>query len=197
MTWIRLDTTQALLKRLVEQRGAVPVWSERKKKGHPNQEIITEIPRILETTREDGVLLTYSTTELAVVYARFLSVECYEWALTALVEGNEGQANLVEQIEKETSLGRERMLSRRRALIAAGWAVPVIATIGLHNKAVAAGSSPPEGAPDIVSDPAPPRGGEVSDPDRIPPESRPPLPGTPGGPRMPAPPPSTLPPGLQ
>lgn len=136
LVWVRLDTTQTLLKRLVEQTGTVPVWSKSKQKGRSSQQIITEIPGILETTEEGGELRTYSTTELAVVYARFLSVECYEWALTALVEGSEEGVKLVEQIEEEVKAERKRQLSRR-ALIAAGWAVPIILSVGLAQKAEA------------------------------------------------------------
>ncbi|NEQ66798.1 MAG: KilA-N domain-containing protein [Symploca sp. SIO2D2] len=141
LAWIRLELTQLLLKRLAEETGVVPVWSERKRKGNHSQRIITEIPGILETRSEEGKLLTYSSTELAVVYARFLSAECYEWALTTLAEGSEEEANLVEQMEQEAQLAQKRKVSRRRALIAAGWAVPVIAGVTLANKAVAAGST--------------------------------------------------------
>lgn len=115
--WACLNTTQALLRRLAEQ------------KAPPSEEIITAIPGILETTQEAGELLTYSTPELTIVYARYLSTECYEWTLTALVERSDDVANLVEQ--KDISLEDEIQLSRRRALIAAGWAVPVIASVAM------------------------------------------------------------------
>lgn len=140
LTWVCLESTQELLKRLVRKTGTVPVWSERKQKDNPSGRIVTEIPAILETTREGG-LRTYSTPELAVVYARFLAVECYEWALTALVEGSEEGANLVEQqIQKEAKSEGEKQFTRR-ALIAAGWAVPVILTVGLAQSAGAQVSS--------------------------------------------------------
>jgi hypothetical protein len=131
LDWVCLDTTQVLLRQLVKQTSIIPIWSQHKQKGQPGEEIIIGIPGILETTNVDEDLLTYSTPELAVVYARFLSVKCYEWALTALVEGSEQGGNLVKQLEEKVPSEHAKKLSRRRALIAAGWAIPLIASMGL------------------------------------------------------------------
>ena len=140
LAWVRLEATQELLKRLVKQTGAVPVWVERKHQAHSSERTITEIPGIFETTRVGGIQ-TYSTPDLAVVYARFLAVECYEWALRALVEGSEEGANLVEQQIKQEAKSEGEKLFSRRALIAAGWAVPIVLSVGLAQSAAAQVSS--------------------------------------------------------
>jgi hypothetical protein len=125
LDWVHLETTQALLKRLAEP--TEPVLEPEK---HPSEEIVTEIPELLETTIEGREPLTYATTELAVAYARFLSVDCYEWALANLVEESEEVANYLEQVEARAKAKRQREISRR-ALIAAGWAIPIILSVGM------------------------------------------------------------------
>ena len=158
LAWMCLEATQELLKRLVEQTGADPIWSERKQKAHPSEPIITEIPGLLETIREGGELLTYASTELAVVYARFLSVECYEWVLANLVEGSEDEANYLEHVEARAKAKRQREFSRR-ALIAAGWAVPVVLGVGLSKVSSASSISPHlDGPPDAHADAGGPGG---------------------------------------
>lgn len=123
LDWVHLETTQALLKSLAEP--TEPVLEPEK---HPSEEIVTEIPELLETTIEGREPLTYATTELAVAYARFLSVDCYEWALANLVEQNEEVADYLEHVEARAKAKHQRQISRR-ALIAAGWAVPIIASV--------------------------------------------------------------------
>jgi hypothetical protein len=141
LDWVRLKTTQKLLKGLVEPNETVVVWSESEAKGQSsaNEPLIAEVPGVLEVTQEEDELRTYATEELAVVYARFLSVDCYEWALENLVEGDQQEADYLESVETRTKARRQKQFSRR-ALIAAGWAVPVVLSVGLQQKAVAAGS---------------------------------------------------------
>src|SRR5262249_5479990 len=122
----------ALLKSLVEQTGLVPIYFEK----HLGEETISAIPGFLETRQEGRELLTYATPELAIVYARFLSAECYEWALTTLVEDREENANHIGQVEEATSEDAIQ-LSRRRALISVGWTMPIIVGITLPHKALA------------------------------------------------------------
>jgi hypothetical protein len=138
LDWVRLKTTQKLLKGLVEPNETVVVWSESEAKvqSSTNEPLIAEVPGVLEVTQEGDELRTYATEELAVVYARFISVECYEWALENLVEGDQQEADYLESVETRTKARRQKEFSRR-ALIAAGWAVPVVLSVGLNNKAVA------------------------------------------------------------
>jgi hypothetical protein len=140
LDWVRLETTQKLLKGLVEPNETVVVWSESEAKGQSsaNEPLIAEVPGVLEVTQEGNELWTYATEELAVVYARFLSVDCYEWALENLVEGDQQEADYLESVETRTKARRQKEFSRR-ALIAAGWAVPVVLSVGLQQKAMASG----------------------------------------------------------
>ena len=130
LDWVRLKTTQKLLKGLVEPNETVVVWSESEAKGQSsaNEPLIAEVPGVLEVTQEEDELRTYATEELAVVYARFLSVDCYEWALENLVEGDQQEADYLESVETRTKARRQKQFSRR-ALIAAGWAVPVVLSV--------------------------------------------------------------------
>ena len=135
LEWIRLGDTQTLLKKLAERTGATPIRSRYK-----SEKIISEIPGILETHIQSDKIYIYSTIELAVIYARSLSIECYEWALTSIVEESYTTDNLLEKTKQDVKLDKAKKHSRRHALIAAGWAVPVVTRIVLQNKAVAAGS---------------------------------------------------------
>jgi len=123
LDWVHLEATQTLLKPLDLTTDAVLELE-----NHPREEIVTEIPQLLETIIESRELLTYATTELAVAYARFLSVECYEWALANLVEESEEVADYLEHVEAKAKAKGQREISRR-ALIAAGWAVPIVASV--------------------------------------------------------------------
>ena len=70
-SWIQLKSTQKLFRRLIQATDEV-LCGQR----------ITEIPGIFET---DGLNEEcYAAIEIAVIYARFLSAECFEWALAHL-----------------------------------------------------------------------------------------------------------------
>lgn len=139
LDWIRLETTQKLLKNLIEPNETVLVLFQSENNEPPDEQLVAEISGILETTGEGQELCTYATEELAAVYARFLSLECYKWAMEHLVEGKEEETDYSEYVEARTKARRQKEFSRR-ALIAAGWAAPVVLSAGLNQKAVAAGS---------------------------------------------------------
>ena len=141
LNWVRLETTQTLLSSLVDPNETVVVWAEdsAKEPSNTNQQLIAEIPGILETTKQGQELWTYATEELVVVYARFLSAECYQWSLEYLVEGDREEADYLEIVEARAKAKRQKQFSRR-ALIAAGWAIPVVLSVGFNQRAVAAGS---------------------------------------------------------
>jgi hypothetical protein len=136
LAWVRLEATQKLLKRLARQSGVDPLWSERQHPGQEIKRLIAEIPGILETNEEDSDLRTYATSNLVVVYAYYLAPECYEWALANLAEGTA----LVEQwsaLQSETQLQERRKAFTRRAVLAAGWSIPVVSALALNQRAAA------------------------------------------------------------
>lgn len=133
---MRLEATQKLLKRLAQQTGVDPLWSKRQRPGQEPERLIVVIPGILETTKEDGDPRPYATTDLVVVYARYLAPECYEWARAFLAEGTA----LVEQWSAQQSqaeLQSRRKGFTRRAVIAAGWSIPVVTALALNQRAAA------------------------------------------------------------
>lgn len=136
LAWVRLEATQKLLKHLAGQTGIEPLYAERQRSGQAAERLIMAIPDGLETLETDGDLQTYATLELAVVYARYLSADCYEWALANLVEA----PHLAEQwqrVQTQAERQTERRSMTRRAVIAAGWAIPVVTTLGLSQRAAA------------------------------------------------------------
>ena len=136
LAWVRLEATQKLLNRLAQQAGVEPLYAERQRQGHAAEQLIVAVPDRLETTEADGNLRTYATTELAVVYARYLGAECYEWALANLVEG----AALAEQWARQQArvdTQTQRTALTRRAVLAAGWTIPVVTTLALSQRAAA------------------------------------------------------------
>jgi hypothetical protein len=141
LAWVRKISTQNLLQRLADRHGVTPVWSIPKQ---GDSSIITSIRGVLETTKAENALRTYAIPELAVAYAKFLSDECYTWALTTLVSDIEATENLISAVEAEAEAIESRKL-KRRALLAAGWAVPAIAAIVLNQRASAqvSGTTPP------------------------------------------------------
>ena len=150
LAWVRLEATQKLLQRLTQQTGVDPLLSKRQRPGQEPEQLIMAIPGILETTEEDGDLRTYATSDLAVVYARYIAPECYDWALANLAEGTA----LVEQwsaLQSQAQLQERRKGFTRRAVIAAGWSIPVVTTLGLQPRA-AAQISPGAGVPDTDTD---------------------------------------------
>jgi DTW domain-containing protein YfiP len=60
LDWVRLETTQKLLKGLVEPNETVVVWSESKAKEQSNVDkpLIAEVPGVLEVTQEGDELWT-------------------------------------------------------------------------------------------------------------------------------------------
>lgn len=94
--WMRLEATIDLLKRMSEQMGVTPIWGS---KG-----VIKGVPGILEAKRGGIAPGTYAIPALAIDYAQNLSVEFHQWALTALVERIEEEANP----EKALSRGYDR-----------------------------------------------------------------------------------------
>ncbi|GAA6619763.1 KilA-N domain-containing protein [Scytonema sp. NUACC26] len=91
--WKRLDKTQEFLEHLVSRTGVTPVLVQAKRgKRTAIKHIISEIPGVLETFK--GRLAgTYAIPELAIDFAQILSVEFHEWALTALKERIEEEAD--------------------------------------------------------------------------------------------------------
>ncbi len=135
LAWVRLEATQKLLSQLLAQTGAEPLYSEWQRSGQAPQQLIVAIPDLLETTEVDGNLRTYAALELAVVYARYLAPECYQWALANLAEGSLVEQWVRQQGQVETQSRREAMT--RRAVIAAGWTIPVVTTLALSKRAAA------------------------------------------------------------
>ncbi|MBR8833358.1 MAG: hypothetical protein DSM106950_04765 [Stigonema ocellatum SAG 48.90 = DSM 106950] len=121
---------------MAKQTSADPLWSERQHPGQEPKNLIVAIPGILETTKKDGDLRTYATTDLVVVYARYLAQECYEWALANLAEET---ASVEEWLahQSQRDLQKRRKVFTRRAVIAAGWSIPVVSALALNQRAAA------------------------------------------------------------
>ena len=94
--WRELDATQGLLKRYAKQSATTALCSKNGK--------IKAVPGWLQTKQGGVAPGTYAVPQLAIDYARFLSVEFHEWALNVLVERIEEEADP----EKALSRGYER-----------------------------------------------------------------------------------------
>jgi KilA-N domain len=134
LAWVRLAATQKLLKRLSEQIEVKPRWSQQYQSGKVVERFIVEIPGKLETFEVDNNFRTYTTTELAVVYARFLAPECYEWSLANLAEG-EFLADMWAAQQSATQQQEQHKVFSRRAVITAGWSIPVVTTFAFSQRA--------------------------------------------------------------
>ncbi|MFM2304382.1 MAG: hypothetical protein RLZZ135_1792 [Cyanobacteriota bacterium] len=140
LAWVRMETTQVILKRLAQQTTVEPLWSERQHSVQGADRLIVGVPGILETVTEDGDLRTYATTNLSIVYANFLASECHEWAMTNLTPGSAP----IEQIivpQSPAKLQQQRRTFNRRAVILAGWSIPVVSVLSLNQQSAAAVSS--------------------------------------------------------
>lgn len=120
--WAQLSSAQKLFKSFIQ------VTDEAS-----DEQVITEIPGIFELDKLDEKI--YAAADITVVYARFLSIECYEWAIDNLIERSEEDTYL-ENVEARVQAKRKRELSRRGLLIA-GWATPIVLSVGLQQKALA------------------------------------------------------------
>ena len=136
LAWVRLEATQKLLKQLAQQTGFEPLWSKRQHPGQEPERLIVVIPTILETIELDGELRTYATTDLTVVYACYLAPECYEWALVNLAQGT-ALVELWFAQQSQSELQKRRKAFSRRAVIAAGWSIPVVTALALNQRAAA------------------------------------------------------------
>lgn len=110
LVWLNLESTQKLLKDLAQFRPVV------------------------ETKNEQGKLNTWGRQELALAYAHFLGDDCYQWALTNLNCENFRAKKIVEAYLQKQSQPQQ---VSRRALIAAGWTIPIVATVALNQAAMA------------------------------------------------------------
>lgn len=103
----------------------------RKYQGQAADEQV-EIPGVVEIDPQDNAI--YSIPEVAILYARFLSRECYEWALETLVSAPQ-------PVQRSAGSQRQRVAQSsgfaKQALVAAGWMLPMLLT-GLGDQAVLA-----------------------------------------------------------
>ncbi|HHP7243709.1 MAG TPA: hypothetical protein ACFE0H_03380 [Elainellaceae cyanobacterium] len=136
LAWMRLGATQTILKQIADCAQVEPVlaeWHHLQKSQHP---YIWGIPGVLETVEHDGTLRTYASRDLATVYAQFLAPECYQWAVESLDQDLQWvEAWVNAQIESDAN-NRQTKLTRR-AVIAAGWSIPIVTTLALNQQALA------------------------------------------------------------
>jgi hypothetical protein len=140
LAWVRMETTQVILKRLAQQTNVEPLWSERQHSIQGADRLIVGVPGILETVSEDGDLRTYATTNLSILYANFLASECHEWAMTNLTPGSVPTEQIIVS-QSPAKLQQQRRTFNRRAVILAGWLVPVVSVLSLNQQSAAAVSS--------------------------------------------------------
>lgn len=123
LAWIRQEVIQKLLKRLSEQTG-MPIWLEAKPPESGNQSVIISIPGMLETSKTSHGIVTYTMPELALVYAQFLSENCYNWALQQLPI----DPNLAAILVVGTTLDGMGLFdsSSEESSLSAGWEIPTV-----------------------------------------------------------------------
>jgi KilA-N domain len=132
LAWVRVAATQKLLKKVSNRTAIEPQWSQQQQPGTTAEKLIVRIPGNLETFEIDNNFRTYATTELAVVYARFLASECYEWALVNLAENlAEGEVLADNWVSQQLAMQQQEQqkVFSRRTVIAAGLSIPVITTL--------------------------------------------------------------------
>lgn len=133
LAWVGSVPVQKVLGSMVMESRAEAIYA-------PRQESITGIVGMLVTERQGGTLRTYATPEIALLYTHDLGEEIHEWALQGLgaASGTRWLAQLVRGQQAE-----EQYRLKRRALLTAGWAIPVVTVVGLsqHAQAQVSGQS--------------------------------------------------------
>ncbi|MDB9493026.1 hypothetical protein PN441_16270, partial [Spirulina major CS-329] len=90
--------------------------------------------------RQSGSLRTYATPEIALLYTHAINDEIHQWAVQQFATPS-GQRWLVQLKHKQKAAEQHRL--KRRALLTAGWAIPVVTVVGLsqHAQAQVSGQS--------------------------------------------------------